>query len=44
VIWLLWLVVAILALTLPPDSWILDAIQKLALALTALMVLFALLA
>jgi len=33
----------ILALTLPPDSWVLAG-TKLALALTALMMLFALLA
>ena len=42
-IWLLWLVVAILALTLPLDSWILAG-TKIALALTALGLLVAWLA
>ncbi len=41
--WLLWLIIVILALTLPLDSWVLAG-TKLALALTALMMLFALLA
>lgn len=41
--WLLWLVITALALTLPLDSWVLAG-TKLALALTALMMLFALLA